>query len=82
MEPPTYHISDDRHPNCPNDWLWCLHCNRFFQFKHLQPDGIGDEACPFCSAGGIDVDIHPWDRFRSEGFPRSKDELRFGMECR
>ena len=68
-------------PKSPEDWLWCLYCNRFFQAKHLAPDGIANESCPHCGAGGIGVAVFPWDHWRGDDWPRSTDELRFGMHC-
>ncbi|HHH29121.1 MAG TPA: hypothetical protein ENK57_12360 [Polyangiaceae bacterium] len=73
MDLPAYHVSDDRAPMCPNDWLVCLQCRRLFQVKHLHPDGIAYEACPFCSVGGLGVVVHRW--------PFTTRGLRFGMEC-
>lgn len=41
-------------------WLWCLHCNRCFQVRHLQPGDVGDrDRCPFCEAAGVGLDIFP-----------------------
>ena len=65
-------------------WLWCLHCARFFQAKHLKLDFLGNwQQCPFddCGAAGLDVDILTWDAYKLEDlrWPRSVDDLRFGM---
>jgi len=67
-------------------WLMCLHCNRFFQVKHLQVDFLGNrQQCPFldCGAAGFDVDIHLWDTWRQKGRPGwpTEDQLVFGMEA-
>ena len=63
-------------------WLWCLHCERFFQAKHLEIDFLGNRGqCPFCNAAGLSVDIHHWDSFgvNNPRWPTSIAELRYGM---
>lgn len=66
-------------------WLWCLHCQRFFQAKDLKLDFLGNwQRCPFddCGAAGLDVDILVWDACR-DGDPRwpgSEQELRLGLQ--
>jgi hypothetical protein len=65
-------------------WLWCLHCERFFQAKDLKLDFIGNwQRCPFddCGAAGLDVDILVWDAYKSEdtSWPGSEDELHHGL---
>lgn len=66
-----------------NAWLWCLHCERFFQVKHLKVDFLGNrQGCPFpdCGAAGFDVDIYAWDDWaKSEPtWPKSEKALRYG----
>lgn len=67
----------------PRDvWLWCLHCERFFQVKHLAVDRPGSrEACPFCGAAGFSLDIFLWntEAIDNPRWPKSIDELRYGM---
>jgi len=65
-------------------WLWCLHCCRFFQVKHLRSDSRGNrEVCPFldCGAAGLGLDIFPWDAFRDKRIAQvsSFEDLRYGM---
>ena len=67
-------------------WLWCLHCCRFFQAKHLRFDLVGNwQQCPFedCGAAGFDLDIYTWDNGKhngDEGWPESVDQLWHGRE--
>jgi hypothetical protein len=66
-------------------WLWCLHCARFFQARHLKLDFLGNwQRCPFddCGAAGLDVDILVWDAYLGEDprWPGSEQELRFGLQ--
>ncbi len=73
-----------RAPHPQETWLWCLHCERFFQVKDLVFDGWRFERCPFedCGAIGLDFDIFLWNDFRAPGaggWPTSEAELRFGM---
>jgi hypothetical protein len=64
-------------------WLWCLHCNRFFQKRRLRRDFLGNrERCAFCEAAGFGVDIHVWDTFRRDDWPASPRELRHGLIAR
>jgi hypothetical protein len=64
-------------------WLWCLHCERFFQAKHLKLDFLGNYGqCPFddCGAAGLDIDIFSWDECRDDPeWPTSVEELSHGM---
>jgi hypothetical protein len=63
-------------------WLWCLHCERFFQVKHLKIDFLGHRGeCPFCGAAGLSVDIHHWDSFGTDNprWPSGISELSYGM---
>ncbi len=65
-------------------WLWCLHCERFFQAKHLKRDFLGNwQQCPFddCGAAGFDVDILVWDwrRELDPAWPQSDAELVYGQ---
>jgi len=65
-------------------WLHCLHCDRFFQVKHLVPDGLGDrQGCPHCGAAGLDVDIFLWNTqgLDDPRWPKSIDELHFGARA-
>ena len=49
----------------PDQWLWCLHCEKFFQKKNLRQDDVGlRQGCAFygeCGGAGFDVDIFVWD---------------------
>ncbi|MBM4397133.1 MAG: hypothetical protein FJ087_15770 [Deltaproteobacteria bacterium] len=75
----------------PEAWLWCLHCERFFQAKDLQPDGVGGvQACAFddCDGAGVHVDIFEWDSWARQNpsdcgrwWPKSTNELVKGMRC-
>ena len=67
----------------PTAWLWCLHCNRFFQRRRLRREYLGPrERCAFCEAGGLGIDIFPWDAFRQDDWPESESELRHGLIAR
>ena len=67
----------------PEDvWLWCMHCYRFFQVKHLVIDYLGNrQGCPLCGAAGLSVDIFLWntEAINDPGWPKSIEELHFGM---
>lgn len=72
----------------PDQWLWCLHCERFFQAKDLQPDGINGEGCawfPECDGAGLGVDIYIWDSWAVQNelkhWPKSVKELDKGRKC-
>ena len=64
-------------------WLWCLHCERFFQAKHLKLDFLGNYGqCPFedCGAAGLDVDIFSWDAWSDDPeWPTSVEDLSHGL---
>lgn len=68
-------------------WLYCAHCNRFFQVKDLRVDFLGNrQGCAFsgCGGAGFDVDILRWDAHRNNRDPRwpsSPDQLRRGMSA-
>lgn len=73
-----------------DEWLWCLHCERFFQAKDYAQElgkGFGGK-CPFCGAAGLGIDVYFWDDWARqnpelwEHWPRSVSELSYGMECR
>jgi hypothetical protein len=70
-----------------DQWLWCLHCERFFQVGDLiKAAGEKDyEAeCPFCTASGHG-DIYVWDSWVInhpggwEHWPKSEKELTKGL---
>lgn len=70
-----------------DDWMWCLHCERFFQALNLRKDILGDyEACPFddCDGVGIGSDIWIWNKWAegNDKWPKSTGELHHGMTCR
>jgi hypothetical protein len=70
-------MSHTSHGDEPQEvWLWCLHCERFFQLKHINRD-----SCPFCGAAGLSVDIHLWNTWATDNprWPASIDELSYGM---
>ena len=80
---PLEHVLDSS-PNPDGVWLWCMHCNRFFQARHLRRDFLNNrQGCAFCDAAGFDVDIHLWSTFGqgSPQWPRSEAELRHGLEA-
>jgi len=65
-------------------WLWCLHCERFFQAKDLKLDLFGNwQRCPFddCGAAGFDVDILHWDCEKDVDplWPQTEAALSFGQ---
>lgn len=69
-------------------WLWCLHCERFFQAKDLRPDDVGGrQACAFedCDGAGLEVDIYTWDDWARQNelthWPKSTAELHKGQRC-
>lgn len=69
-------------------WLWCLHCERFFQVKDLRTDFCGGkEGCAFedCNGAGLEVDIFAWDDWAKQNdlkhWPKSTAELRKGLRC-
>lgn len=74
----------------PDDaWLWCLHCERFFQAREYAVKlgkGFGGR-CPFCGAAGIGLDVYFWDDWPKQheemwGFwPKSVAEISYGMKC-
>jgi len=71
-----------------DDWLWCLHCQRFFQAKDRCIDSSGFKTmCAFEDCNGSIHDISTWDGWVSqnpelkEHWPKSTDELKKGMVC-
>jgi len=74
-----------------DDWLWCFHCERFFQAKDLKIDTTCGElqACAFekCDGEGFLIDIFRWDDWPSQNpelkkhWPKSIEELKKGMHC-
>jgi len=65
-----------------NVWLWCLHCERFFQVKHLVIDHIGNrQGCPLCGAAGLSIDIYLWntEAINDPRWPTSIEALHYGM---
>jgi hypothetical protein len=66
-------------------WLWCSQCERFFQFRSLRRDFLGNQqGCAFadCDGAGFDVNIQPWDSLREEDDPRwptSTAQLHHGL---
>lgn len=74
------YTSAELEPKSPEDWYWCIDCNRFFQAARLRIDFRGNrERCAFCELAGLGVAIWPWDAFRTRGWPRSVGELRHGL---
>lgn len=71
----------------PDQWLWCLHCHRFFQGRDARPDRVGGvQACAFedCDGAGYRVDIYDWDDWPSQNRPLRphwppREELRKGL---
>jgi hypothetical protein len=60
----------------PDQWLWCLHCERFFQGRDARPDCIGGvQGCAFehCEGAGHGVDIFEWNVW-PEGMPAVKGQ--------
>ncbi len=76
---------------CPESWLWCLHCERFFQAKDLTFDDAGNwQGCFWlreCGGSGIGVDVYAWDSWPKqnpdmwEHWPKSEVELKHGLSC-
>ena len=73
----------------PEQWLWCLHCERFFQGRDARPDNLGGvQACAFaeCDGAGCQVDLFEWDVW-PEGCPEilprwpKAHELRKGLRA-
>lgn len=92
MFPAQFYIPEDREVLKDGEgWLWCLHCERFFQAKYLRPDDIGGkEGCAFfgeCNGAGLGVDVFPWDDWPKqnsdlwEHWPKSESELSHGLHC-
>jgi hypothetical protein len=67
----------------PDQWLWCLHCQRFFQGRDARFDGRAYEGCAFadCGAAGYQVDIHDWDTFKEHSWPQLS-ELKKGLSSK
>lgn len=64
----------DAGPRRADMWLCCLHCERFFQARHLRSNGFGDrQGCPFCPSAGFDVSILPWNAFGGDDWPGEHD---------
>ena len=83
LTPPLEQVLEES-SNPDEIWLWCLHCARFFQAKHLREDFLGNQQqCAFCDAAGFGVDIHLWDTFGSGSpdWPRSEAEISHGREA-
>ena len=65
-------------------WLWCLHCERFFQHKDL----IGEDCpLPNCNGAGLELDIFSWDSWPQQNpelkkhWPKSTNELKKELHC-
>lgn len=72
----------------PERWLWCLHCERFFQAKDLRSDFTGGkQGCAFdgCDGAGWKMDIFDWDDWNQDDdlahWPKPEDELAKGQFC-
>lgn len=74
----------------PETWMWCLHCDKFFQVKDMKLVALGNgkrerQKCPFCGAAGIGIDLRKWDwpkedhDFFPNHWPRSVQEITRGM---
>ncbi len=64
----------------PDQWLWCLHCHRFFQGREARPDRVGGmQSCAFadCDGAGFGVDLLAWD-----DWPRQNPDLRASWPVR
>ena len=74
-----------------DDWMWCLHCERFFQVRDLRvfvlTDGEFWVSCAFddCDGAGFDVDLFEWDSWARQNrvphWPTSDAELEMGLCC-
>ena len=71
-----------------DQWLWCLHCERFFQAKDLRQDFTGGkQGCAFegCDGAGLHVDIFDWDDWARQNnlkhWPKSTGDLNKGLKC-
>jgi hypothetical protein len=67
----------------PDQWLWCLHCSRFFQGRDARFDGRDFQGCAFpdCGAAGYHIDIHDWNAFEGENWPKLS-ELKKGLSSK
>ena len=78
-----HYTSESIKPTSPDEWYWCLHCNRAFQARSLRAAFRGErEGCAFCDAAGLGVDVWPWNAFRKRCWPRSTSRLRHGLVLR
>jgi hypothetical protein len=75
----------------PEAWLWCIHCEKFFQVKELLDAEVGGKSkCPTkkCKGSGFGKDIFKWDAWAGAGasrlknWPTSVEELKSGQKCR
>ncbi len=74
----------------PAQWLWCLHCERFFQGRDARADALGgQQACAFdeCTGAGYCVAIFDWDHWPmgdAEAMLRwpAERDLRHGLVTR
>jgi len=72
-----------------DDWMWCLRCERFFQFKDLKRTLDEIITCPFddCNSAGVGIDIFRWDDWYKQNpeelkhWPKSVNELYKGLFC-
>ena len=71
-------------------WLWCLHCERFFQAKDLANDFTGGcQGCAFddCNGAGFRIDIYIWNDWFKQNkkelkhWPKSTAKLTKGLKC-
>ena len=74
-----------------DDWMWCLHCERFFQVRDLEvvvlTDGEFWVSCAFddCCGAGFDVDLYTWNSWAKQNrvphWPGSDAKLEKGLCC-
>ena len=74
----------------PDEWLWCLKCETFFQARELKEDDRKIRCqCPSkkCNGSGFQMDIYKWDAWAGAGgsrlknWPVSVDEITSGQKC-
>ena len=55
----------------PADYLWCIHCERAYQYGELRDAG-GKPACPYVGCEGSQAEPWDWSRVRraNPGYPR------------